>query len=709
MKSAAFVLPAVLVCLIAASLTAMTPPPNYQVSTPTDVFQNEEQIFVCPTDSNILIANWRDFRLGYRQIGVGRSTDGGNTWTDSLITTDFQIFDWQSDPAMTVDADGNFFMCYLDFDSTAVMAGIRDSSHITVVKSTDKGLSWTGPVSVVDTVGPYWEDKQFMTADRTDSPHRGNIYIVWMRTPVWPDPQHTMIARSTDGGESFDTLGLDTLMTFVNPLVGRDGSVYVFGSGWDLAESHESMMMMKSTDGGVSFSTAVSIAQTDGHFGTIDGDIGGFCGPYPAADIGDGPFAGNIYVAFASQDVDNLPLRDYNIEFVRSTDAGETWSEKIYVNDDLTGPGATFDQFHPWLVCNEDGILAVVFYDQRTDPANHYKFDLFAAYSYDGGATFTTNHRISDVSIDPDLFVTKGGHFADYYGLEHSSFREDSPRGGGGLAEYICCTIFRDHVNAVWTDTRTGNPSVYGANWVLPIMQPRLLSPVNGDSVAGSVLFDWAASWKVYDDQYRLEVADDPGFGSIVLSETIDSSLFSVLSSALTEEALHYWRVKAFKISSGDSTEVSATGEFYVGTCVDTDNDGFGDPEHVENDCPDDNCPAEYNPAQEDSDGDTVGDSCDNCIEVFNPDQVDSDGDGAGDACDHICGDANNSDDVDIDDVVYLIAYIFSGGPPPDPYESGDADCSGDVDIDDVVWLIAYIFSGGNAPCDLDGDEMPDC
>lgn len=65
----------------------------------------------------------------------------------------------------------------------------------------------------------------------------------------------------------------------------------------------------------------------------------------------------------------------------------------------------------------------------------------------------------------------------------------------------------------------------------------------------------------------------------------------------------------------------------------------------------------------------------------------------------YLCGDADNSDAVDIDDIVYLIAYIFSGGPEPDPFESGDADCSGGVDIDDVVYLIAYIFSGGPEPC----------
>jgi hypothetical protein len=75
----------------------------------------------------------------------------------------------------------------------------------------------------------------------------------------------------------------------------------------------------------------------------------------------------------------------------------------------------------------------------------------------------------------------------------------------------------------------------------------------------------------------------------------------------------------------------------------------------------------------------------------------------------YITGDADGSGTVDIDDVVYLIAYIFSGGPPPIPYLAGDADCSGTVDIDDVVYLINYIFSGGPPPGDPDGDSVPDC
>ncbi len=75
----------------------------------------------------------------------------------------------------------------------------------------------------------------------------------------------------------------------------------------------------------------------------------------------------------------------------------------------------------------------------------------------------------------------------------------------------------------------------------------------------------------------------------------------------------------------------------------------------------------------------------------------------------YMCGDADGSWAIDIDDAVHLIGYIFSGGPAPEPTESGDCTCSGGVDIDDVVHLILYIFGAGNPPCDLDGDAVPDC
>jgi subtilisin family serine protease len=64
-----------------------------------------------------------------------------------------------------------------------------------------------------------------------------------------------------------------------------------------------------------------------------------------------------------------------------------------------------------------------------------------------------------------------------------------------------------------------------------------------------------------------------------------------------------------------------------------------------------------------------------------------------------MCGDANGDHAVDISDAVYLIAYIFTGGPAPNPLSSGNVNCDAAVDISDAVYLIGFIFSGGPAPC----------
>ena len=64
-----------------------------------------------------------------------------------------------------------------------------------------------------------------------------------------------------------------------------------------------------------------------------------------------------------------------------------------------------------------------------------------------------------------------------------------------------------------------------------------------------------------------------------------------------------------------------------------------------------------------------------------------------------ICGDADHSGLINISDAVFLIAYIFGGGPAPNPLSAGDANCDGSVNISDAVYLISYIFGGGPAPC----------
>jgi hypothetical protein len=63
------------------------------------------------------------------------------------------------------------------------------------------------------------------------------------------------------------------------------------------------------------------------------------------------------------------------------------------------------------------------------------------------------------------------------------------------------------------------------------------------------------------------------------------------------------------------------------------------------------------------------------------------------------CGDCNADGEINLADVVYLIADLFKDGPPPEPTCRGDGNCSGVRDVGDIVVLINYLFKYGQAPC----------
>ena len=68
-----------------------------------------------------------------------------------------------------------------------------------------------------------------------------------------------------------------------------------------------------------------------------------------------------------------------------------------------------------------------------------------------------------------------------------------------------------------------------------------------------------------------------------------------------------------------------------------------------------------------------------------------------------VCGDVDGSGAIDVGDLTYLVAYLFQGGPPPNPMNCvADMDGSGAIDVGDLTYLVAYLFQGGPAP-------MPGC
>jgi hypothetical protein len=64
----------------------------------------------------------------------------------------------------------------------------------------------------------------------------------------------------------------------------------------------------------------------------------------------------------------------------------------------------------------------------------------------------------------------------------------------------------------------------------------------------------------------------------------------------------------------------------------------------------------------------------------------------------YVCGDADGNGTVIVADAVYVIDFIFKGGPTPAPLPAGDANGDGFVNVTDAVYVITYIFQAGPEP-----------
>ncbi|MCP4566227.1 MAG: hypothetical protein GY841_01465 [FCB group bacterium] len=715
--------------------------PNVQISYNSVQLQNEEQVFYCPTDSNYILANWRDFQLGYRRCGIGRSTDGGASWSNQL---NMLMLDWnnhQSDPTMTVDRHGNFYCCWLEYSATAV----NDSSFLTFTISYDKGATWVGAYPVSPHHGDWFEDKQFITIDRTSGVHDGNVYVAWAR---FDNPTRIMFARSLDSAVTFE----DTLIVgpaqigtgcgydldagqFAQPIVGSDGDVYVFWRGGEITSETEcvgytALKMSKSFDGGQTWPIMAEPLFAYNVFGIVDGNIDVYNCPAGDADITGGPYDGNIYISTLNGNADDIYYHS-DILLLKSTDGCETWLPPVRINDDPLGEDV--DQFHPWLTVNQDGTIAVIFYDQRMDPS-HYMFDVFAAYSFDGGETFTTNHRITNVSSSPDQAErgTPDVVTDPWEGMidDNGEYHVLTPM-AGKIAEYIGVTAFHDAITAVWTDTRNGNQDVFSASYTIPFLEPRLFDPVDNGLVGTGDSLVWSTSWHEDNISYRIEIDDDPLFASIDLTSTPTDNKLYTAPFGLTD-GIYYWRVKAFRTVELDSTEYSDVLSFEIDTEVpsptspETPGEGItsrdslptfdwsitrDSPEYFEIEISTD--PAySGTPPYFHYDGITT-------TSFTMPEALPEEGtyywhvnhyDLAGNETGYssstsfnfvrfICGDANGDLTINVGDAVHLINYVFKNGDPPDPLESGETNCDGAINVGDAVFVINYVFKSGPIPC----------
>lgn len=410
---------------------------------------NEEQIVVNPTDSLNLVACWRDFRLGYRQVGIGYSFDGGETWEDYLIDADSTPFRWDSDPGLTTDAEGNIYLVVLSLIS------ISDSNALAVLKSSDGGASFEFQGNAVMSDGTTFEDKELIACDRTDSEHRGNLYVAWAKFGGMGPQIYSVTSK--DGGQTWNQpmlVGDQPGVQWPVPCVGADGTYYIAWVNYD----PPSIKLDKSSDGGQSWGTDITVAEVYTAQTDIDGYIATFAFPAIDADITDGPYGGNLYVAYIDR------LADYDIFFTRSADGGGTWSERIKISgEDEAGN----DQFHPWLVVDNTGVIHVIFYDQRNGVAEGL-LDVYYVYSEDGGDNWSEPIRVSDVSSKPRMYA--------------ALFDAAAPMPAGLIGEYIGLAAWNGKPFPVWTDFREDSEQRIYFGWLDPDTLPAVSERVDLDA-----------------------------------------------------------------------------------------------------------------------------------------------------------------------------------------------------------------------------------
>ncbi|HKZ22703.1 MAG TPA: serine hydrolase [candidate division Zixibacteria bacterium] len=62
-------------------------------------------------------------------------------------------------------------------------------------------------------------------------------------------------------------------------------------------------------------------------------------------------------------------------------------------------------------------------------------------------------------------------------------------------------------------------------------------------------------------------------------------------------------------------------------------------------------------------------------------------------------GDLNGDTQINLTDIIYLVNYIFKGGPAPVPERcKGDVNNDQKINLTDIIYLVNYIFKGGPAP-----------
>jgi hypothetical protein len=343
--------------------------PNVTVNLDTAAApQNETSIAVDPNNPSRVVASANDYvtrtwactlsgnpcsAFGDGYSGTYYSNDGGQTWCcnssdPSHIGTQIPgvehlvggPYDAGGDPAVAFDSQGHVYYAGLGFDRTA------PPNTVTVNRGTFDGsghLTWGPPTFINATTSPSTlNDKEWIAVDsHSASPFRDRVYVTWTRFLF---NAHTRayvqspiaFAYSSDGGATFSTPKLIAGNVLYgqgsHPVVGPDGTLYVFWDGSTRLATLDSIWMVKSSDGGATFSKPVAVSQLVDIIPVANTAFRN--NSYPAATAAPN---GDLYASWASMMSDTgglCPARTNTgchatVMYSKSTNGGSTWSAAV--------------------------------------------------------------------------------------------------------------------------------------------------------------------------------------------------------------------------------------------------------------------------------------------------------------------------------------------------------------------------------------------
>ncbi|MFZ4507746.1 MAG: sialidase family protein [Fimbriimonas sp.] len=428
---------------------------------------NEPSMAMDPNNRNRLAVGWRQFNSvlsSFRQSGYGYSANGGTSWTfPGLLERDV----FRSDPVLASDAAGQFY--YLS---------LRDTFYDDYWRSVTGGSTWARLGFATG------GDKQWLTIDRTNSPGRGFSYQYW--STAGNNYEGRQFSRSINGRDWMDPIYIPGSPIWGTLDVAKNGDLYLAGLSdpFSIVRSRDAKNALVTP----TFDLVQPVNLGGGMiYGAFLNPVGLAGQVWVCVDKSNGPNAGNIYM-LCSVGVDQA--NPCQVNFVRSTDGGRTWSAPIAVNDDAPGRGA-WHWFGTMSVA-PNGRIDVCWYDNRANPTRANSA-LYYSSSRDGGRTWTKSNQISNY-FDPTIGYPQQAKMGDYMAMV-------SDNGGANIAYAATFNNEED----IWF-VRVPSVQAFRPDWI---------QRYQGRTSTGSVI----DVWDIDSRAYRVESTTLNGLGLVSAAE----------------------------------------------------------------------------------------------------------------------------------------------------------------------------------------------